>query len=158
VPSFAASAFDSQSTTKWESDPREVFTVRLAFKVRSGILFASAFWTPGVNMRFETAVSCSYNATTGHRYTLCIKAQDGSLEFAVPYGSGAYNHIMTEFLGGADWTKWDEALLHCGALQPIRAIELDEEDIEHLHVFRVPNGPASMVSSAEVTVVLRQSE
>ena len=109
-------------------------------------------------MRFETAVSCSYNPTTGHRYTLYIKAQDGSLEFAVPYGSGAYNHIMTAFLGGADWTKWDEALLHCGTLQPIRVIEVDEEDIDHLSRFRVPYGPASMVSSAEETVVLRQSE
>lgn len=90
-----------------------------------------------VDMGFETAVSCSYNPTTGHRYSLRIKAQDGSSEFAVPYGYGAYNRIVTEFLRDVDWTKWDEALLHCGTLQPLRAIELDEDDIEHLSRFRV---------------------
>jgi hypothetical protein len=89
-------------------------------------------------MGFETAVRYSYNPTAGHRCSLCIKAQDGSLEFAVPFGSGAYNHIVTEFLRDVDWMKWDEALSHCGTLQPIRAIELDEVDIEHLSRFRVP--------------------
>jgi hypothetical protein len=44
---------------------------------------------------------------------------------------------VTEFLRDVDWTKWDEALLHCGTLQPIRAIEMDEDDIEHLSRFRV---------------------
>jgi hypothetical protein len=88
-------------------------------------------------MRYETAVSCSYDPTTGHRYSLCINAQDGSLEFALPFGSGAYNHTVTEFLRDVDWTKWDEALLHCATLQPLRAIELDEGDIEHLSRFRV---------------------
>jgi hypothetical protein len=88
-------------------------------------------------MGYETAVSYSYNPTTGHRCSLRIKAQDGSLEFTVPVGSGAYNHIVTEFLRDVDWTKWDEALLHCGTLQPIRAIEMDEDDIEHLSRFRV---------------------
>ena len=88
-------------------------------------------------MRYETAVSCSFDPTTGHRYSLCIKAQDGTLEFALPFGTGAYNHIVTEFLRDADWTKWDEALSHCGTLQPIRAIELDEYNIERLSRFRV---------------------
>jgi hypothetical protein len=109
-------------------------------------------------MRYETEVSCSYDPTTGHRYSLCIKAQNGSLELAVPFGSGAYNHIVTEFLRDVDWTRWDEALSRCGSLQPIRAIELDEDDIEHLTRFRVPYGSSSMVSSAKATVVLRQSE
>jgi hypothetical protein len=88
-------------------------------------------------MGCETAVSYSYDPTTGHRCSLRIKAQDGSLEFTVPFGSSAYNRIVTEFLRDVDWTKWDEALLHCGTLQPIRAIELDEDDIERLSRFRV---------------------
>ena len=88
-------------------------------------------------MGYETAVSYSYNPATGHRCSLRIKAQDGSLEFAVPFGSGAYNHIVKEFLRDVDWTKWDEALSHCGTLQPIRAIELDEYNIERLSRFRV---------------------
>jgi hypothetical protein len=107
---------------------------------------------------YEAGVSCSFNSTTGHRYFLCIKAQVGRLEFALPFGSGAYNHIVTEFLGDADWTMWEKALSHCGSLQPIRAIELDEDDIEHLTRFRVPYGSSSMVSSAKATVVLRQAE
>jgi len=88
-------------------------------------------------MGYETAISYSYNPTAGHRCSLCIKAQDGSLEFEVPFGSATYNHIVTEFLRDVDWTKWDEALLHCGTLHPIRAIELDEDDIERLSHFRV---------------------
>ena len=98
-------------------------------------------------MGYEAAVRYSYDPTAGHRCSLCIKAQDGSLEFALPFGSGAYNHIVTEFLRDVDWTKWDEALSYCGTLQPIRALELDEDDVEHLSRFRAQYSHALIVES-----------
>jgi hypothetical protein len=88
-------------------------------------------------MQYEAAVKCSFNPTTGHRYSLYLTASDSSLEFALPLGSGAYNHIVTEFLRDVDWTKWDKAFSHCGSFQTIRAIELDEDDINHLTRFCV---------------------
>ena len=88
-------------------------------------------------MEWEAAIKCSYHPSTGHRYSLRLKSPETRSEFSVPLYSGAYNHIMTEFLKGADWNQWERAYSDVGSLHSLGVIELDEYDLSPLTRFRV---------------------
>jgi hypothetical protein len=104
-------------------------------------------------MQYETAVKCLYNPTIGRKYSLHLKAEDGSLECAIPFWSGTFNYVMTEFLRGVDWPSiCDKAFELCGSLQAIRTIELNDYHISHLTRFRVPPVSSPMESSAKATL------
>ncbi len=73
-----------------------------------------------------------------YRLFLCLRAEEDTLKYEVMQGLGAYNHIMSEKLVGADWNSAQEkASSDVGTLQPIQTIELDEDDLNHLTQYRV---------------------
>lgn len=102
-------------------------------------------------MMFATAVVCCFDCLIGHRFALRLKASTGRLEFELPFGSGAYVHMVTQYLASADWTAWGRALARCGSLEPIGTIELDEVAVSHLTRFPVirpdPLGPKGFAVS-----------
>ena len=73
-----------------------------------------------------------------YRLFLCLGAEDDTLKYEVRQGLGDYNHIVSEKLVGADWDSAQEkASSEMGTVQPIQAIELDEDDLSHLKQYRV---------------------
>jgi hypothetical protein len=74
-----------------------------------------------------------------HRLILCLRTEDGALEYEAVQGSGAFIHIVNEKLRGFDVESVREkAVLDVGAVQPIQSIELNEDDLSRLTKYRVP--------------------
>lgn len=87
-------------------------------------------------MTCEMAVSNSLSPF-GHRYSLNIQAQDGSLKLAIPQGSGAWFHILIDHHVAIDSAILDKAVEQSGSPQHIGTIELDDNEIVRLMRHRI---------------------
>ena len=89
-------------------------------------------------MRFLTGIRFQKIIHGVLRPFLCLVAEDGTMSFEAQSGSGAYIHILSNQLKGADWVGAEEkASSYLGSLQPVQTIELDDSDLSHLTRYRV---------------------
>lgn len=93
-------------------------------------------------MKFETAVKQSITLAGCYRLLMIIQAIDGEIEFAVPFATGAWNHICSDFLAGSKLfaNAIHKAEMKLGSVYPIELIDLDEDDLNHLSTFAAVKG------------------
>jgi hypothetical protein len=89
-------------------------------------------------MKLFAGVKYLFVPERAHRLFLCLRTEDGALEYEAVQGSGAFIHIVNEKLRGFDVESVREkAFLDVGAVQPIQSIELNEDDLSRLTKYRV---------------------